>query len=71
MCPTSSSPPGAVKDFFFLNCHYYYSNRVENMIKVTDCNELENLDEFYIFIWGTALGGDENIWAIKLYSGRM
>jgi hypothetical protein len=30
------------------------------MIKVTDCNELENLAEFYIFIWG-----------IKLYSGRM
>jgi hypothetical protein len=28
--------------------HYYYSNRVENMIKVTDCNELENLAEFYV-----------------------
>jgi hypothetical protein len=38
----------------FLYCHYYYSNRVEKMIKVTDCNELENLAEFYIFIWGTA-----------------
>jgi hypothetical protein len=24
------------------------------LIKVTDCNELENLAEFYIFIWGTA-----------------
>jgi hypothetical protein len=36
------------------------------MIKVTDCNELENLAEFYIFIWGTAPGGDEDIWAIKL-----
>jgi hypothetical protein len=35
------------------------------MIKVTDCNELENLAEFFIF------GGDEDIWAIKLYSGRM
>jgi hypothetical protein len=32
---------------------------------------LENLAEFYIFIWGTAPGGDENIWAIKLYSGRI
>jgi hypothetical protein len=21
---------------------YYYSNRVENMIEVTDCNELKN-----------------------------
>jgi hypothetical protein len=41
------------------------------MIKVSDCNELENLAEFYIFIWGTALGGDEDIWAIKLYSGRI
>jgi hypothetical protein len=55
----------------FLYCHYYYSNRVENMIKVTDRNEWENLDEFYIFIWGTAPGGDEDIRAIKLYSGRM
>jgi hypothetical protein len=55
----------------FLHCHYYYSNRVENMIKVTDCNELENLAEFYIFIWGTATGGDEDIWAIKLYCGRI
>jgi hypothetical protein len=27
--------------------------------------------EFYIFIWGTALGGDEDTWAIKLFSGRM
>jgi hypothetical protein len=41
------------------------------MIKVTDCNELENLAEFYIFIWGTAPGGDEDIRAIQLYSGRM
>jgi hypothetical protein len=41
------------------------------MIKVTDGNELENLAEFYIFIWGTAPGCDEDIWAIKLYSGRM
>jgi hypothetical protein len=41
------------------------------MIKETDCNELENLAEFYIFIWGTAPGGDEDIWAIKLSSGRM
>jgi hypothetical protein len=41
------------------------------MIKVTDCNELENLAEFYIFIWRMALGGVEDIWAIKLYSGRM
>jgi hypothetical protein len=32
---------------------------------------LENLAEFYIFIWGTVPGGDEDIWAIKLYSGRM
>jgi hypothetical protein len=32
---------------------------------------LENLAEFYIFIWGTAPGGDEDIGAIKLYSGRM
>jgi hypothetical protein len=44
---------------------------VENMNKVTDCNELENLAELYIFIWSTAPGGDEDIWAIKLYSGRM
>jgi hypothetical protein len=43
----------------------------ENMIKVTDCKELENLAEFYIFIWSTAPGGDEDIWAIRLYSGRM
>jgi hypothetical protein len=41
------------------------------MIKVTNCNELENLAEFYIFIWGTAPGGNEDIWAIKLYSGQM
>jgi hypothetical protein len=52
----------------FLYCHYYYSNLVENMIKVTDCNELENLAEFYIFIWSTAPGGAEDIWPIKLYS---
>jgi hypothetical protein len=31
------------------------------MVKVTDYNELENLAEFYIFIWGTAPGGDEDI----------
>jgi hypothetical protein len=62
ICPTSSSPPGAVKEKKkFLYYHYFYSNRVENMIKVTDCNELENLAEFYIFIWGTAPGGDEDI----------
>jgi hypothetical protein len=24
------------------------------MIKETDCNEVKNLAEFYIFIWGTA-----------------
>jgi hypothetical protein len=36
-------------------------NRVENMIKATYCNELENLAEFYIFIWGSAPGGDEDI----------
>jgi hypothetical protein len=41
------------------------------MIKVTDCYELETLAEFYIFIWSTAPGGDEDISAIKLYSGRM
>jgi hypothetical protein len=41
------------------------------VIKVTDCNELENSAEFHIFIWSTAPGGDEDIWAIKLYSGRM
>jgi hypothetical protein len=55
----------------FRRRQYYYSNRVENMIKVTDCNEFENLAEFFIFISGTAPGGDENIEAIKLYSGRM
>jgi hypothetical protein len=38
---------------------------------VTDCNELENLAEFYIFIWGTAPGGDEDIWVFKLYSRRI
>jgi hypothetical protein len=52
-----------------LYCHFYYSNRVDNIIKETDCNELENLSEFYI--WGTAPGGDEDFWAIKLYLGRM
>jgi hypothetical protein len=31
------------------------------MIKVTNCNELENLAEFYIFIWGMAPGGDEDM----------
>jgi hypothetical protein len=41
------------------------------MVKITDCNELENLAEFYINICGTKPGGDEDIWAIKLYSGRM
>jgi hypothetical protein len=41
------------------------------MIKVIDCNELENLAELHIFIWGTAPGGDEDILANKLYSGRM
>jgi hypothetical protein len=41
------------------------------MIKVTDCNGLENLAEFYIFISGTVPDGDEDIWAIKLFSGRM
>jgi hypothetical protein len=41
------------------------------VIKVTDCDELENLAEFYIFIWSTVPGGDEDIWTIKLYSGRM
>jgi hypothetical protein len=41
------------------------------MVKVTGCNELKNLAEFYIFIWGTAPGGDEDIGAIKLYSSRM
>jgi hypothetical protein len=55
----------------FLYCHYSYSNRVEHMIKATDCNELENLAEFYIFIWGTVPGGDEDSWANKLYSSRM
>jgi hypothetical protein len=44
---------------------------VENMINVTDCNELENLTEFNIFIRGTAPGSDEDISAIKFYSGRM
>jgi hypothetical protein len=62
-CPTSSSLPGAVRGFYF--------NPIENMVKVTDCNELENLAEFSICISGTAPGGDEDIWAIKLYSGRM
>jgi hypothetical protein len=41
------------------------------MMKETDCNELENLVEFYIFIWGTAPGSKKDIWAIKLSSGRM
>jgi hypothetical protein len=59
------------KKLFLYSHYYYYFNRLENMIKVTDCNELKNLAEFYIFIWGTAPGGEENIWAIKLYSGRM
>jgi hypothetical protein len=31
------------------------------MIKVTDCTELENLAEFYIFIKDTALGGDSKM----------
>jgi hypothetical protein len=73
MCPTSTSPPGAVREKY---CSYIVITIipiVENMIKVTDCNELENLAEFYIFIWiwSTAPGGDEDIWAIKLYSGLM
>jgi hypothetical protein len=72
MCPNSSSPPGTVTEN---NCSqiviFFISNRVENMIKVTDCNELKNLAEFYILFWGTAAGGDEDFWAIKLYSGRM
>jgi hypothetical protein len=55
----------------FLYCHFFNSNREKNMIKVTDFNELENLTEFYIFIWGTVPGGDEDIWAIKFYSGWM
>jgi hypothetical protein len=41
------------------------------MIKVTDYNELENLAEFFILIWGTTPGGDEDIWTIKLYFSRM
>jgi hypothetical protein len=49
------------KKLFFYR-HYYYSN---------PSNELENLVEFYIFTWGTAPGGNEDIWAIELYSGRM
>jgi hypothetical protein len=32
---------------------------------------LENFAEFYIFIWGTVPGGDEDIRAIKLYFDRM
>jgi hypothetical protein len=32
-------------------------------------NELENLAEFYIFIWGTAPGGDEDIWAKSILVG--
>jgi hypothetical protein len=35
------------------------------VIKVTDCNELENLAEFSIFIKSSAPGGDADIWAIK------
>jgi hypothetical protein len=73
MCPISSSPPGAgrKRKKLFLYCHYHCSNRVTNTIKVADCNELENSAEFYIFILGKTPGGDEDIWAIKLYSGRM
>jgi hypothetical protein len=70
MCPTSSLPPHERKKQFFY-CYFYYSNRLKNKIKVTDCNELENLAEIYIFMWGTAPGGDEDIWTIKLYSGRI
>jgi hypothetical protein len=55
----------------FLYCHHYYFNRVENVIKITDCNELRNLAEICIFIWGKVPGGDEDIWAIKLSSGRI
>jgi hypothetical protein len=39
----------------------FLSNRVENVIKVTNRYELGNLAEFYILIWGTAPGGDEDI----------
>jgi hypothetical protein len=67
MCPTSSSPPGALKKknvpklslLSFQSCREYD-------FKVTDYDELENLAEFFIFIWGTAPGGDEDIWEIKL-----
>jgi hypothetical protein len=45
---------GRERKKLFLYCHYYYSNRVENMIKVIDLNELENLADLYVFIWGTA-----------------
>jgi hypothetical protein len=58
------------KKYSYIVITNYYSNRVENMIKVTDCNELEKFAGL-IFIWGTEPGGHEDIWAIKLYSGRM
>jgi hypothetical protein len=41
------------------------------MIKEPNFNELENFAEFYIFIWGTAAGVDEDIRTIKLHTGRM
>jgi hypothetical protein len=41
------------------------------MIKKTECNELENFADLYIFIWDTAPGGDEDIWALNLYCGRL
>jgi hypothetical protein len=50
--------------FILFFCHYFYNKLVENMIKGTDCYELE-------IIRGMTPSGDEDIWAIKLYSGRM
>jgi hypothetical protein len=41
MCPTFSSPADAVKDFFSFFVIIFYSKLVKNMIKVTNCNELE------------------------------
>jgi hypothetical protein len=32
---------------------------------------LENSAEFYIFMWGMAPGGEEDIWTIKLFSDWM
>jgi hypothetical protein len=64
MCPTSSSLLGAMKEkrLFFLLLLFHACREYE---KVTDCNEFENSAEFYIFIWGTVPGGDEDNWAIK------